>query len=269
MTAHRTPTGALDLRSLDPAPTRGDRATSPAAQQLLLRVLSTPRPPLAQPSSPAPSHIVRARRSPLPRRRWLLAAGALVAGAVLVPTGHGGSGAAFASWTPVPAALPAVEAAAAQAECLAAGPDPAGTVTAAVSERRGDYAFTLVATDRAVGSCLLLDATPTGPDGQQEQGAISWGPADQLPLPSALGITVQRGATYSSAAGSYTSAAGRVGADVVAVQIAPAGEQSVQASVADGFFIAWWPGELNDHLAVTTTREDGSQATRTVEAGDY
>jgi len=268
MSTHRTPANAPDLHLLDPATTtRGDRAHTPAAQQLLARILETPRTAPAPDLGTTPARAVR--RTGAPRRAWLLAgAAALVAGAVVVPTLGGGPGAAFASWTPVPGTVPAAEATTKEAECLASGENPSGALTGAVTERRGDFTFTLVATDQGFNSCMVFDAAPTGPNGPQEQGASSWARADSLPLPAAGDTAVQWGQTFTSAVGSYTSAVGRVGSDVTAVQITPRGEETVRASVGDGYFTAWWPGKRDDHLSVTTTLTDGSTTTRALSPGE-
>ena len=271
MTAHRSRTTGPDLHLLDPATTaRGDRARTPAAQQLLTRILDTPRTAPAQEPSAAPAHVLTAH-PPAQRRTWVLvgAAAALAVGALAVPTLGGGPGAAFASWTPVPGTVPAAEAATKEADCLASGGDPSGALTAAVTERRGDFTFSLVATDRGFASCMVFDTAPVGPNGPQEQGASSWTRADSLPVPTAGGTAVMWGQTFTSAAGSWTSAVGRVGSDVTAVRVTPRGQQTLQATVGDGYFTAWWPGEYDPHLSVTTTLADGTTTTRELGPGEH
>jgi hypothetical protein len=250
-----------DLTALDPAiRTRGDRATSLAAQQMLTRILHTPR---VAPS--APSKLTGHLRSAGPRhRRWVLTGGAAVTltavgiGLPIVTDGSGG--AAFASWSPIPSAVPADEAASWQEQCLATGTDPQGPVTTSLSERRGQFTFTLIVTDQAVGNCLLLDPTATESTKEEERGAISWGPSSDLPTPATGSATVQLGATFNSAAGEFTSAFGKVDEQVVAVQLTPAGGRPVQATLGDGYFTAWWPGQASDHLSLTLTHADGTKS---------
>lgn len=258
-----------DLSSLDVALSgRGDRASSPAAQQLLTRILDTPRT--------ASSHVKSEGEAPSPRRRpgvthrmWTLAGGAaaVALGAVAVPAFLGGSSSAFASWTPTPTAVAPAEAASQQAECLAEGNDPGGNIDGALTERRGNFTFTLVATDEAIGNCMVLDPAITQAPGH-EQGVTSWGSVNDLPIPAVDETSVQWGATFNSAAGEFTSAFGRVGTDVVAVLITSESEPSIQASVDDGYFAAWWPGKAEARLTVTTTLADGTSSTRTVQPGD-
>jgi hypothetical protein len=250
MTTTRTAHDELpDLTPLDTATrTRGDRATSPAAQQLLTRILETPHV--------APDH--RPSQAAVTRRRWAVTGGiaaALTTVGVVLPAVTDDSGAAFASWTPTPAAVPPADAAAWRAECLAAGTDPRGPVTAALSERRGEFTFALLVTARAVGTCLRLDPPTTG---QEERGVISWGPGGDLPAPAPGSATVRAGTTFRSDAGEFTSAYGRVGEQVVAVELTPDGGRPVTATLADGYFTAWWPGRAEEPVTVTLTRRDGT-----------
>ena len=244
-----------DLTALDPAlRTRGDRATSLAAQEMLTRILDTPRR----------AHHGQIRSAVTRHRRWALtggAAAALTAAGIVLPAVTDGSGAAaFATWTPTPSAVPPDEAASWQEQCLAAGTDPQGPVVTSLSERRGEFTFTLIVTDRAVGNCLLLDPAATEGTGQEERGAISWGPSSDLPTPATGSATVQPGATFRSAAGDFTSAFGKVDEQVVAVHLTPDDGPPVQATLGDGYFTAWWPGEAGDHLSVTLTHTDGTKS---------
>lgn len=261
-----------DLSVLDPATRNsGDRSSSFAAQQMLTRILETPPvvTEVVASTRNAQTHQRSNQRRPLRRRPWALASGAAaIAIGVAASTSLGSGDAAFASWTPAATTVAPAEAALAQADCLAIGPDPQGEVVAALTERRGDFTFTLVATDDASGQCLLIDEDLVESLGQEEQGFASWGQASDLPIPPADGTNVLWGASSSSAAGDFTSALGRVGSDVVAVQIDTAGAPNIQASVGDGYFTAWWPGHPERRLTVTTTLTDGTRETRTLKMGD-
>lgn len=257
-----------DLRLLEPANTPDrDRSSSPAAQQLLMRILNT---------SPGESALrgedVRRRPglSSLTARPAMLVAAALavIIGASAVPALQGGPSTAFASWTPVATPVPPVEASALSEDCLSGGRALGndGPAFAALTERRGEFTFTLVATDDAIGSCIVLDSAATSSD--SEQGGYSWGPLSDLPLPAPDGTTIQWGSTLTSAAGEYTSAIGRTGPRVTAVEITSDAQADVQALVGQGFFTAWWPGGFDDTITVTTTLTDGTRTTRQLRTGD-
>lgn len=274
---HADPTDLPHLRLLDPTAPGRDRAGSPAAQQLLTRIVQTPRS-LGKDTASHDATIsigqpVRARvarQGQASRRPWVLAGAAVAVTGVVValPTLPGGSGTAFASWTPVPTAVAPAEAAELQADCLSHGPHADGTVKGALTERRGGFTFTLVATDEAVGNCMVLDSALTRADTRQEVGASSWGQISDLPEPPVGGTSVLWGATFRSAAGEFTSAVGRTGADVVAVEIAAGDQPEIHARVGQGYFTAWWPGSPDDELTVTTTLVNGTRTTRTLQSGD-
>ena len=97
----------------------------------------------------------------------------------------------------------------------------------------------------------------------------SWGAVGDLPAPQADSTSLQWGASFLSGAGAFTSAVGRAGSDVVAVEVAPEGGQPVRASVGGGYVIAWWPGEPRNRLTVSTTVADGTKTTRTLQLGEH
>lgn len=111
---------------------------------------------------------------------------------------------------------------------------------------------------------MVLDPALT----EGERGASSWGPISDLPLPPIDGTSVLWGDHYVTAEGEeYTSAIGRAGADVVAVDITSSDQPNVQARVSQGYFIAWWPGGPDDEITVTTTLSDGTRSARTLQTG--
>ena len=259
-----------DLRLLEPANTpERDRSGSPAAQKLLSTILSTDRAEAAPQSAGLPR---RRGLSRLTARTGVLVAAAVAVtiGVVAVPALQGGSSAAFASWTPVPTPVPAVEAAALAEDCLAGGRALGndGPSSAALTERRGAFTFTLVATDDAVGNCNVLDSTTATDSTDAEQSGYTWGSLSDLPVPTPGGTSVQWGSTFTSAAGEYTSAVGRVGARVTAVEITSGAHADVRALVGQGFFTAWWPGSAEASITVTTTLTDGRRITRQLRSGD-
>lgn len=281
MNAHHTRASVVevddaDLRRIDPTHGAPDRSRSAAAEQMLARILATPRTTSAtDPAAPRRKHSPAGRRVLRPRG-WAKVglATAAAASVVLVPTVISTKGStAFASWTPEPQILSATASAALQDDCLtSAGAmtdgSAATTPTAGFSETRGDYTFTLVATGRGVGSCFLLDEAPVGPRGEQERGANTWAAASDLPAPTPDGTSVVWGASFSSAAGTYTSAMGRIGSEVTGVTLIAADGRRVQASADQGYFLAWWPGEGGDELTLRSTLVDGSTTSRVLRTGE-
>jgi len=266
----RNADGLPDLRLLEPENTpERDRSGSAAAQQILTTILSTSRD---QPAPQGDAVVQRRRFSKLPARSGVLVAAALAVtvGVVAVPALQGGPSAAFASWTPVPTPVPPAEARALTEECLSGGRALGndGPASAALTERRGAFTFTLVATDDAIGNCIVLDPTTVSTDSNVEQGGYTWGSLSDLPLPAPDGTTVQWGSTFTSAAGEYTSAIGRVGPQVAALEVSSDTQADVKALVGQGFFTAWWPGGADDTISVTTTLTDGRRTTRQLRTGD-
>ncbi|PWJ48317.1 hypothetical protein SAMN06264364_13142 [Quadrisphaera granulorum] len=255
----------LDPTSIDTSTRRQDRSRSATADQMLARILTTPQEePFRAAGEP--------RQRDVHRRWWVLGgvAAAATAVAVVVPSLLEGGSSAFASWTPTPTPLSDDRAAALQADCLSTGAALGfgGAQVAGLSEARGTYSFTVVATPIGVGNCFLLDEAPVGTDGEQEQGAVSWGLSADLPAPAPDGTAVSWGATSSTAAGTFTSAIGRVGDDVTAVRLTTADGRHVLATVADGYFAAWWPGKAEQELTIQVTLKDGRTAERLVRSGE-
>lgn len=281
MNAHHTRASVVevddaDLRRIDPTHGAPDRSRSAAADQMLARILATPRTTSATaPAAPRRKHAQAGRRV-MTSRGWVKVglATAAAASVVLAPTVISTTGStAFASWTPDPQILSATTSAALQDDCLAsAGALSDGTAgatpTVGLSETRGDYTFTLVATGRSVGSCFLLDEAPVGPQGEQEQGANTWSAASDLPAPTPDGTSVVWGASFSSAAGTYTSAMGRIGSEVTGVTLIAADGRRVQASASQGYFLAWWPGKGGHELTIRSTLVDGSTTSRVLQTGE-
>lgn len=255
----RRPDAAVNLRLIDPtAGTPGGRVNGPTAQALLDRIIATSR--TGADSEVATGHdMAKPLRGPRPHRRWLMAGSAaavLAAGAVVVP-GLGGDK-AYASWTAVPSAVSPDLAHELARSCIAASPNRDATMRAALSERRGDYTFTLVATDQSIGSCLWPESMP----GVEVEGGSSWGELDSNAAPSRDGVLVLRGGQWQGAGEDhpYTTTTGRVGSDVASVVVTPDGGQAVQATVEDGYFMAWWPGRASDDITIAATLVDGTTA---------
>ncbi len=265
------PTPLLDplditLRTLDAADADLTPARRAHADAVLERILAT------DPSAAVGDEHAWSTPSARPwwRRRLVLlptAAAALAAGLVFAP-GLGGAAPAYASWTATPTAADDTDVAQVTAACRdrlaelgSAGGQPAVVDPAGarvlVAERRGDWVAVLF---RGAGqggqmtaSCLARDpvgsdAAPTdvqlgvaGSDGQ----ATTPGPGKLLE-----GSTSQLGDPPLS----FTD--GAVGPDVVGVCI-HAGDKVVTATVKDGRYVAWWPGQAFDDAARPPSGQGG------------
>ena len=247
MNLHRTDRGATDLpdlRVLDPAH-GGDRARGASAQQLLTRIVATPRTASGTNAEALSPTLATATAVALP--------------ALLVDEGSS----ALASWTAAPTPMPPEVAAEQQASRASGFAELSTPLTAALTERRGDFTFTLVAGDAGIGTCFTPD--PTSPVGQEVEGAAVWAPSSTQRAPATDGIDASWGSWLRTAGGaSWTSATGRVGDDVTAVEILPSRRERVRASTVDGYFTAWWPGRPENDLSVLLTLRDGTTVQRSL-----
>lgn len=241
-----------DLRSLDPARGRG-AGDGPAAQVLLTRVLDAPRVGSADGA---------ARRAGRRDRRALWAVGAGVAATVaaaLLVVQPWSTPPAFATWTPVPEQVDASALDNFADQCAPGSDSDQSSAEVIVAEERGRVTFVVELTAVNLRHCLFVDG-----------GFHSSGLANLLSQPGEIAPTeVQSFLAVGSGVGeqAHTSIVGRVGEDVVAVEVHPretvvapgavpaAGvPEVVTATIGDGYYGAWWPGrteefELTIHLA--------------------
>jgi len=136
---------------------------------------------------------------------------------------------AFAGWTPTPtAALPA-QLAAAQAACKARS--PVDGLPLKLSDTRGPFTFSVYADSNTSAVCI------TGPSFTSVSGSVSSAPvevpAGQVQLSSSH-LTNRDGQSYSFADG-------HTGAGVSGVTLILDDGTKVKATVANGWFVAWWP----------------------------
>lgn len=259
-----------DLRALDPAhDPRPDAGREPAAQALLSRVLEASQD---ETSGSDVEQIGDRRR----RRRWAVggvAAAAVAATLVILPL-SGEPEHAFATWTAVPQEVPT------SALEDVTGCTPAGDGSsmweqdAIITEQRGRVTFVVALTEFSLRHCLLVD----GEFLSSSSSNIRSQPADIAPDE----VRTSQASASGSGADSYTAIVGRVGADVIGVEVHPSGPaesgllplpdapeapgppdslESVTATVDSGHYGAWWPGwseefELTIHLADGTTLEN-------------
>ncbi|NNU27278.1 hypothetical protein [Isoptericola sediminis] len=250
-----------DLGGLDPA--RHVRAPGHPDDPALARVLATDR-------TVPDRYLAPARRSRAGVATGVFAgAVAAVAAGVVVSTTLGGPE-AYASWTPTPQVVdPAAagqDAEACPTAAHAIDEDAAGEgapiteipLDPVLAEVRGDYTYVLLAGDGALAECFV-----TTTDGDPQVYTSESVGAEQVPEPAPSGLVVAESGTASwsdgpSGEGAVTAAFGRVGDEVEAVTVATADGEQVAASVDDGWFALWAPGEESFSALAQVTYVDGS-----------
>ncbi|MPV38647.1 hypothetical protein [Georgenia subflava] len=177
---------------------------------------------------------------------------------------------AFASWEPVPLALPRAATTESAARCPAGIPaNPEGTeteaVTPVIAEQRGDYTFVLQAGVRGYQECFITDGVGTASGWDAMANSMS-GPAPLPSSPAGTGLLALAtgesswGAGDGAGEGSVTTAYGMAGPEVESITITTASGRTAEASVTDGWWAVWIPG--SDPIAgpVEVTSADGAVA---------
>jgi len=185
----------------------------------------------------------RSRRLRPPVAIGAVASAAAAAGtlAVIISLGAGASS-ALAGWPPKPTKAAPGQLAEATAACQRSQSTVAG-VPLAIADTRGPFTFSVYANSESTISCIQ------GPSfvalSQSQSSSPVNVPADQVQLASA-----HRADRNGQAFG---FAYGRTGTGVSAVTLVLDDRTEVQASVANGWFIAWWPGSQQLESADLTT----------------
>jgi hypothetical protein len=236
--------------------TRG-RVQQRSAQDLLERIMATPRTATADHADhadPAPARF--ARWSSTPRVRWAMTCATAVAIAAAVTVGvlvgAGGSHQdAYASWTARPAQLPAADLKAIGTRCVTdnrnyfhAPNASLETAKVVIGEQRGVYGYVYVDMGTWVAACFR-DAT-----GEVHTPSIFADPVDVGRL-GGKGLELQGWGQLSTPDGKCRVLAGRVGTNVISVDITVPGKGTVNATVTNGYLLAWYP-EPNPEKAVQT-----------------
>lgn len=242
------------LRDLDPAASITMNAErSIRAEARLEQITSTLiTPPAAR------------RRNASARRRARLGfavSGAVAAasvGAMAISTALATAPAYAETWAATPTALTAAETSTLAQLCLDQADMPDADVRTA--ERRGDW-VALVATREDV-SVMCLAELPIGADHPRHVDTSVTGGIGAVP--EAEEFTDGGMATFTKSGlfglgGEDTASfiSGRAGAGVTAVRITDADGNAVDATVTDGQYVAWWPG---DAFAGGTTEGNGGPA---------
>jgi len=290
----------VNLAPLDAAPpTLIDQTMQIRSQARLEQILAMP----VQAPASAPTAALPRRRTASRTLRWaaipVAAAAALAAsvmwpGSPALPPAH----ASLASWQAVPSALAYSEAGTVEAACEAAVADMvSGTWQSLgempqlddpiILETRGDWVTVFYATrDGGFTSCLVWMDPSHGPiaaNGISRPFAENgrWGSYlnEELGLTTSVWSTpglglgdlspdevrlVSANEQQLGDEGAISSVIGRVGADIERVVLHTDTGGDVEASVADGWYTAWWPGAWGgDGICAAATVEDGT----TVETG--
>lgn len=247
------------LRRLDAAPDTGLTETERLrADAGLARILA---------SDVAASPSVAALRRPRVTR-WVaipVAAAAAAAAFVVLP-GLQQSPNAYASWTPEPDTLADADRSVVDEACRSKDLDLVRP-DLALAERRGDW-VALLYLDRApvespemVAGCVAF--LPPGGDRAEDLSLGRAGGGGFLPGPDEIteGAIFQYGGNtgtlWEPARPLMSLTHGLVGDDVAAVTIRLADGQTVEATVTDGTYVVWWPGEAFDPASVGAPSGEG------------
>lgn len=256
------------IRALDPADKTLDDTTHRRAAASLERIIA------------APLHGAGPGKKSVKRRRLWLVPGVAAAGlavALVGPMLTHTEQPAFA-WTNTPSPVNAQAAAQAATACTSAlqssvAEDRTSNVPVAirpaidltkvkvvVSEQRGNYMFVALGQGQATYSCL----SPLTDPGQVQAGGGG------LPTPSTPALRLRSNdaiadgyATGTDNGNDYASMVGYAGQDVSGL-IIRTGKQDIHASVANGYFAAWWP---TSGPKASPTPENGYTLTITLKDG--
>lgn len=196
-------------------------------------------------------------------RRLILAGAAAAAtlGIIAVPVAGGGDP-AFATWTQTPSALSPEASEKAGADCRSSDRntrDESSAAEVAIAERRGEWTTVVLSGPESFSALCVTDGAlfggSFGYSGQRPAGAE---PAPRELLPTAMGMG-------SASAGELSMVVGASGAEVRGVSYLSRSEGEVRASVANGYFVLWFPGdELRDYpeegVQLQVTYADGTRA---------
>lgn len=253
------------LRALDPASTMVDPA-NPRARADLARILATGR-------SAGETHHPKTRGR---TTRKLILTGAVVTaaavGVVAFPALIGGDQ-AFASWTGNPQTLTAAEQTAAAASCRSEQKESVddskalASARVAIAERRGVWTTVVFAGTKGFSAMCITDES-THLFTKDMIGSSGTPGNYTKPGPNDL-IATDLG-TGTMSAGDISLAAGFAGPDVIDVTYSSPTHGDVKATVSEGHFALWLPGNdlinasSTNPVDVEVTYRDGSTRTRSL-----
>jgi hypothetical protein len=130
---------------------------------------------------------------------------------------------------------------------------PAGSF-AAIIDVRGAGVATVRMTGRQFGSCDALHIAANGAVNGAGGGTRAERGEQLAPLaPTEIAGLEQQRVEGGELRISGSSVYGRIGPDVVAVTVVPRGQPAVIATVANGWFAAWWPVPARDPAVIPET----------------
>jgi hypothetical protein len=191
----------------------------------------------------------RTRRLRPPLAIGALASAAGTAGAVAVVISlSAGASNAFAGWSPKPTRPAPDQLAAASADCQTQSPIAGLPLT--LTDTRGPFTFSVYANSTTSSTCIkgpTFTAVATN--------------STSTPITVPAGHILLSGSHGSNRGGAYSWADGRTGDGVSAVTLTLDDGTTVQATVANGWFVAWWPGSRSVKSAAVTTPSGTSTQT--------
>ena len=220
-----------------------------------------------------------------PRSRTMHPRMAFGAGAALAATGGAvaalvglGAGAspAFAGWSATPTAPASGETAGALQQCTAqltgmqASGLPPGGWQPVLTDTRGPFTAMILSSGGASATCFtgpsFTTVNETDAQGSQAaaSGHVSAG-SGTAALPSSVSVLGPGASTTgpisrasqshltTSGGQPYTFVQGQLGADATEVNLLLSDATNIQATVADGSFVAWWPGSTDATSAQVTS----------------
>ena len=217
----------------------------------------------------------RPRTRRLSRARILGGAGlsAATTAGIVTALVLGGATPAYAGWTAQPSAATTAPSSSVDQRCLsrlASLPGSQPGWAPVVTDTRGPYTLVVEQAGSAQATCLtgpaLTAVSVTGAGGRVTMVTTAGSPAPGTPFtmggsgslrvftpsPSAPIDRVEQ-RTLSSSEGAYAVVDGHVAADVTAVTLTLADGSTVGATVANGWFLAWWPSAQSAVSATITT----------------
>jgi hypothetical protein len=185
----------------------------------------------------------RTRRLRPPVAIGAVASAAVAVGALVVVISLGaGASNAFAGWSAKPTKAAPGQLAAAQAACRRSQ-SPVDGLPLALADTRGPFTFAVYADSESTATCI------------QGPGFVSLSVAQGTAPVSVPADRVQLAGAHSSDRGGHLFgfAYGRTGSGVSAVTLVLADGSQVQATVTNGWFVAWWPSDQQLKSAQLTT----------------
>jgi hypothetical protein len=189
------------------------------------------------------------------------AAAAAGAATLVISLGAGATN-AFAGWTAKPTQPAPGQIEAAQTSCES-GQSPVSGLPLKLADTRGPFTFSVYANSQSSASCIKgpsftavttnTSSVPVSvPDGQIVL-SIAQGRAAQGGALGGGGPGLGGGGPARAAGAPYSFAEGRTGSGVTGVTLVLDDGTTVQATVGNGWFVAWWPGDQRAKSAQLTT----------------